>query len=278
MTSGQAQGAAYSHGRYIPSIEGMRAIAVLAVLLFHLDIRGVGGGYLGVDLFFVLSGFIISRNILGDIGRGEFSLRDFYIRRIRRLFPALCATVLITLAAALVLMPPAELAQAAKSGIFALLSLANFHFWLESGYFEAAADAKPLLHTWSLSVEEQYYLFWPALLFALGHYRLRLIVTVALLSLSLMAALTQRHLMPDAVFYQLPFRVHQLMAGALLVLLAQPLRGRAADAATLTGIAGFLLSSYCPGTDSPPRLARSGSACWAACCCWAGKAVSPESC
>ena len=110
--------------------------------------------------------------------RRRFSLRELYLRRFRRLFPALLVTVFLTLVFAVGLVPPAELAETAESGIYALFSLANFNFWLESGYFDAAADAKPLLHTWSLSVEEQFYLFWPALLLLLVNTRRRLVTTL----------------------------------------------------------------------------------------------------
>ena len=172
-SSGSAEN--FPHGGFIPSIEGMRALAVLAVLLFHLDLPGLAGGYLGVDLFFVISGFIITRNILSDLGKGKFSLKEFYLRRFRRLFPALVVTVLLTLAVGIMVMPPLELMNTASSAIFALFSLANFNFWLESGYFEATADAKPLLHMWSLSVEEQFYLIWPTLLLIAVNSRQRVI-------------------------------------------------------------------------------------------------------
>jgi peptidoglycan/LPS O-acetylase OafA/YrhL len=225
---------------FIPSIEGMRALAVLVVLLFHLDIPGFDGGYLGVDLFFVISGFIISRNILSDLRGGTFSLREFYVRRFRRLFPALLVTVLLTLVAALFIVPPIELANTAESAIYALFSLANFHFWLESGYFDAAAEAKPLLHTWSLSVEEQFYLFWPALLLLLANTRRRLALIVLLLCLSLASALLWRDDIPDAIFYLLPFRLHQLMAGALIAILSLRLSTRWGNAGVLVASAGFI--------------------------------------
>jgi peptidoglycan/LPS O-acetylase OafA/YrhL len=186
-------GEVFAHGGFIRSIEGMRALAVLVVLLFHLDIPAFEGGYLGVDLSFVISGFIITRNILSDLHGGSFSLKEFYIRRFRRLFPALLVSVLLTLVVAILIVPPIELVNTAKSAIFAVFSLANFHFWLESGYFDGAASTKPLLHTWSLSVEEQFYLFWPALVLLLANAPRHMIVAVVLLLLSLGSALLWRN-------------------------------------------------------------------------------------
>lgn len=219
----------------------MRALAVLVVLLFHLEVPGFAGGYLGVDLFFVISGFIITRNILSDIHGGRFSIRAFYVRRFRRLYPALLVTVLLTTVVGVAALPPVELANTARSAIFALLSLANFSFWLESGYFDAAAYTKPLLHTWSLSVEEQYYLFWPALVLLLANTRRRAVVTAMLLLFSVCAVLLWRNSFPDAIFFLLPFRLHQLMAGALIAILSARLVGNAAQISLLLGSAGFLL-------------------------------------
>lgn len=232
-----------SHGGFIPSIEGMRSLAVLVVLLFHLDVPGFAGGYLGVDLFFVISGFIISRNILSDVHAGNFSLKEFYLRRFRRLFPALLITVLVTLVSAVVIVPPVELVKTAQSAIYALFSLANFNFWLESGYFDAAADAKPLLHTWSLSVEEQFYLFWPILLLFLANTPRRAMVAVVLLFLSLGLSLLWRDSFPNAIFYLLPFRLHQLMAGALVAILSLHLPAMRGNVSILLGSAGFIVIS-----------------------------------
>lgn len=246
------QQAPLGHGRFLPGIEGMRALAVGVVLLFHLDISFFGGGYLGVDLFFVISGFIISRNILSDIALGKFTLKDFYIRRFRRLLPALLVTVLLTLIAGLFLLPPAELANTAESAIYAVFSLANFHFWLESGYFDAAADAKPLLHTWSLSVEEQFYLFWPALLLALATTRRRVTIILMLLLFSLAAALLWRDVIADAIFYLLPFRLHQLMAGALVAALSLRVSNALGNLTTLVSTAGFVcVAVFLSGSYSP---------------------------
>lgn len=240
---------------FLAGIEGLRALAVLAVLLFHLDLSGFTGGYLGVDLFFVISGFIITRNILLEQGRGTFTLKDFYLRRFRRLFPALAVTVLVTLLAALPLLPPRELALLGESAIFALFSLANINFWLEAGYFDAAAHTKPLLHTWSLSVEEQFYLFWPALLVFLAATR-RAPVAALLLLGSLLGAYFWRVEQADAVFYLLPFRVHQLMVGALVAMLALRLPGAWGNAAVAVGSAGFvglisvLADAFTPATGA----------------------------
>lgn len=244
------------HGGFIPGIEGMRALAVLMVLLFHLDVHFLGGGYLGVDLFFVISGFIITRNILSDQERGRFSLREFYVRRFRRLFPALLATVLLTLLGGTILLPPAELVATAVSSLYAVFSLANIHFWLSSGYFEAAAESQPLLHTWSLSVEEQFYLFWPALLLMLAHTRQRAVVIAVLLAAPMIAGLLLRKEYPDAVFYLLPFRLPQLMAGALLAVLSMRLVGASGNLAVLLASAGLVaLSSISVESLSPATAA-----------------------
>ncbi len=229
-----------SHGGFIPSIEGMRAVAVLAVLLFHLDVPGFSGGFLGVDLFFVISGFIITRNILWDLQSGNFSLKEFYRRRIRRLLPALLVTVLLTLIVSVFVVPPFVLVDIAKSAIFSTLSLANVYFWSGSGYFDAAAITKPLLHTWSLSLEEQFYLLWPALLLLLASKRWRLIICLSLLLLSLSFALLWRDEFPDAIFFLLPFRLHQLMAGALIAILSLRLQASFGNICTLLAAAGFL--------------------------------------
>ena len=245
-------GEVFAHGGFIPSIEGMRALAVLVVLLYHLDVSAFEGGFLGVDLFFVISGFIITRNILADLHSGSFSLKEFYIRRFRRLFPALLVSVLLTLVAAILIVPPVELVNTAKSAIFAVFSLANFNFWLESGYFDAAANTKPLLHTWSLSVEEQFYLLWPALVLLLANTPQRMIVAVVLLLLSLGSALLWRNDFPNGIFFLLPFRLHQLMAGALIAILSLRLVGNSGNLSALLASAGFIaLSMMLNGANSP---------------------------
>jgi peptidoglycan/LPS O-acetylase OafA/YrhL len=241
-----------SHGGFIPSIEGMRAIAVLVVLFFHLDIKFFSGGYLGVDLFFVISGFIITRNILFDLNNENFSIKNFYIRRFRRLFPALAVTILITIIISLLIIPPEQLIKTSQSAISAIFSLANVNFWLEAGYFDASASTKPLLHTWSLSVEEQFYLFWPAALLLLKDVRKLLFFSFALLLLSLTASYIFRASDPDAVFYLLPFRVHQLMAGALVAISLLHLKGWRGNVFAIISVVGFLcLATFFAESKSP---------------------------
>jgi len=217
------------------------------VLLFHLDIDRFAGGYLGVDLFFVISGFIITRNILYEQQRNSFTLREFYIRRFRRLFPALVVTVLLTLVAGMFIISPVELVESAKSALFALFSLANFHFWKDTGYFHAAAHTKPLLHTWSLSVEEQFYLLWPSTLLLLARTRWLVQATLVLLALSLLPALLLQDSHSPAVFYLLPFRVHQLMAGAIVAIASLRARGMSGNLLAALGAAGFALACVLPG-------------------------------
>jgi peptidoglycan/LPS O-acetylase OafA/YrhL len=223
-----------------PEIEGLRAVAVLAVLLFHAGFR-LSGGYIGVDVFFVISGFLITRNILKDYQSGVFTFRRFYVRRIRRLFPALAVTLLATLAAGYVLFAPEDMARLGQSGLYAVVSLSNVLFWTQIGYFDPAATLKPLLHTWSLGVEEQFYLLWPAfvvLAARFGGARAVMAMIAAVGGVSFVSAELLRTASPGAVFYLMPFRMFELCAGAVLVASDRgPPRGVWARIATLGGLA-----------------------------------------
>ena len=224
---------------HLLEIEGLRAVAVLAVVLFHVGFP-ITGGYIGVDVFFVISGFLITRNIRRDQQAGTFTFGRFYIRRIRRLFPALAVTLLVTLAVGSELFAPGDMARLAESAIFAVVSLSNVLFWREIGYFDVSAASKPLLHTWSLAVEEQFYLLWPAVV--VGASRLSqasgVASVVAIVGIcSFAGAEFYRTADPGAVFYLMPFRMFELSSGALLAVI-NPQRPRPflANLATLVGL------------------------------------------
>jgi peptidoglycan/LPS O-acetylase OafA/YrhL len=146
---------------YKPEVDGLRAVAVLSIFAFHLQVAGFSGGFVGVDIFFVISGFVITRGILRDLESGTFSLRAFYARRTRRILPALIATLVATLAAGFVLLSPAELQELAESALATLAFAANLFFHDRTGYFANAGHYRPLLHMWSLGIEEQFYIAVP---------------------------------------------------------------------------------------------------------------------
>ena len=204
---------------YRPDIDGLRAVAVVSVVLCHAFPSAVSGGFVGVDVFFVISGYLISRIIYGEQAAGRFSLMDFYGRRVRRIFPALAATLAATFGYGLVVLLPTELAQLGKHVAGGAGFLSNIVLWGEAGYFDVTATAKPLMHLWSLGVEEQFYALWPAILW-LAHGRRPGTLRVALLLvlLSFAANLHLAEAEADAAGgYLLPFpRFWELMLGAVL--------------------------------------------------------------
>ncbi|MBF0447957.1 MAG: acyltransferase [Magnetococcales bacterium] len=206
--------------KYRADIDGLRALAVLAVLFFHAGSERFSGGFVGVDIFFVISGFLITSIITREIQQGHFSILTFYERRIRRIFPALFSVIFFsTLLAGLILMPD-PFQDFGRSVAATTLFGSNILFWMDTGYFAAAAETKPLLHTWSLAVEEQFYIFFPLLLTWLAGYFGRSWKTVlyplALLSF-LLNILGMDH-DPSAPFFLAPFRAWELLIGAFLAL------------------------------------------------------------
>jgi len=208
---------------YRPDIDGLRAIAVLSVILFHINKALIPGGFVGVDIFFVISGFLISRNILQELEHGKFSIVDFYRRRVKRIALPMLIVVGVTLVAAQVLLLPEDAKRTAVSALWSLLSLANVYFWLnqDTGYFAATSGETPLLHLWSLGVEEQFYIIWPLLLIAV--YRpLRaqsLFVAAALVALaSFLLGEFLFSCTPSFVYYMLPTRAGELLLGAIAAL------------------------------------------------------------
>jgi peptidoglycan/LPS O-acetylase OafA/YrhL len=205
---------------YRPEIDGLRAVAVVSVMLFHAGSPLFSGGYVGVDVFFVISGYLITSIILADLEGGTFSFARFYERRARRILPALYLVMGVSLPVALLLFFPADLKNFLSSlGSISVFS-SNFQFWSESGYFDVDVDLKPMLHTWSLAVEEQYYFLFPIFLVAMvrwKHWPLG-IVFLAAGAVSLLLSHWLSAVAPSANFYLLPTRFWELAIGSGLAL------------------------------------------------------------
>ncbi len=204
--------------KYRPDIDGLRAIAVLSVFAFHANLKFFSGGYVGVDIFFVISGYLVSKMIFQAVVEETFSIVTFYRRRIRRIVPALTAMTLLVLAVSTIYLYPVEIIDLAKSAIASALSLSNIYFWGSASYFDAPANSKPLLHTWSLGVEEQFYIAFPLLIAAVGRGRARtrvmVVVGLGLVSFCVSAFLAAKN--PDSAFYLPQSRAWELMVGALV--------------------------------------------------------------
>ncbi|MCI4665963.1 MAG: acyltransferase [Neomegalonema sp.] len=209
---------------YRPEIDGLRALAVTSVILFHAGFSSFSGGFIGVDVFFVISGYLITRILMSEMRSGEFSLLNFYERRARRILPALLFVLLACIPIAWVNYRPVIFDDYIKDTISVVIFISNFRFWLTRGYFEADADLNPLIHTWSLAVEEQYYLFFPILLLII--YRRALPRLPLLLALLALASLALAEILsvtaPQANFYLLPTRIWEFVAGALCNFLVAP--------------------------------------------------------
>ncbi|MBP8143838.1 MAG: acyltransferase family protein [Inhella sp.] len=207
---------------YRPDVDGLRAIAVLAVIAFHLWPDRVPGGYLGVDVFFVISGYLITGLALAEAERGAFDWRAFYERRARRILPALLLMLACTLAAGFVWMHAQERMALGASAAATAVWSANFYFWRNTGYFLEAANAQALLHTWSLGVEEQFYLAFPLLLWLHRRWGWSVFAAGLLASMALNALVMPTH--PSASFFMLPTRAWELLAGCLLAAQQSKLR------------------------------------------------------
>lgn len=201
---------------YRPDIDGLRAVAVLAVLGFHAFPHALPGGFVGVDVFFVISGYLISTLLFQGLEAGSFSLLDFYRRRIRRIFPALAVVMLFSLAAGWFMLFPDEYTQLGRHAAAACAFVLNFQLWSESGYFDNAAESKPLLHLWSLAVEEQFYIVWPLVLAALWKQRANvLLITLGIGFISFWGNVDMVARSASAAFYWPTTRFWELMMGAM---------------------------------------------------------------
>jgi peptidoglycan/LPS O-acetylase OafA/YrhL len=253
------------HLAYRRDIDGLRAVAILAVLFNHTGVRGFFGGYVGVDVFFVISGFLITGILVREKTSGFRWIAEFYRRRVLRIFPALFVMLAVTTAICSLVMLPSELLRYAKSLATAGLFSSNLLFYSEADYFALASQIKPLLHTWSLAIEEQFYLFWPLLLAAVGRQRrARLAAVVVVLSgVSFAAAMWLSSADASAAFYLLPARAWELGIGALLALGANPIRRRWANEALALIGAGLILlcvKGFAEETVLPLALTCGGTA------------------
>jgi peptidoglycan/LPS O-acetylase OafA/YrhL len=251
--------------KYRPEVDGLRAIAVMAVVLFHARL-GVSGGYIGVDVFFVISGYLITSLIIKDLEAGTFSFWKFWERRIRRILPALTVMILSVLALGWFLLLPNDYANLGKSTVWQALFAANIYFWRNSGYFSPAAEEQPLLHTWSLAVEEQFYFLMPVglfILFRCAFFRRRpilltLLTIGTLLSLALsIYGISHHHF--SATFYLLPTRAWELMLGSILAIAPTriiPSSQWGREIMSCVGIVGILIPCFFYNADTPfPGLA-----------------------
>jgi len=236
-----------SHLEYRPDIDGLRAVAVMLVVLYHLGL-GVNSGFVGVDVFFVISGFLITSKILPQIEASQFSFWSFFKKRLFRLLPAAAVVTVITLVVGWFVMLPEDYASTSKSSIAHLLFSANIFFWKSTDYFQASAETFPLLHTWSLSLEEQFYVICPIVLCVAMKFGYRAVKVVCLLSLliSFYLCLWAVDRFASAHYYLLPTRWWELGLGALIpVLGVQPIRSRVlASGFVVVGILMILISGY----------------------------------
>lgn len=206
-----------SSERYRPELDGLRAVAVLGVMIYHAGF-GLTGGFIGIDVFFVLSGFLITGKVLEELKAGNFSLQQFWERRIRRILPASIATIIVVLASGYFLLSPYDYTKLAQAALCQIFFVGNIFHWMDTSYFAGQAELKPLLHTWSLAIEEQFYFLLPILLWIpfrrKGANTYRILTWLAVASLTASILLTAQA--PSTAFYLLPTRAWELLVGSLI--------------------------------------------------------------
>ena len=233
-----------SYQKYRPDIDGLRAVAVLSVIIFHINSELLPGGFVGVDIFFVISGYLISLYIFREIKNDQFSLTEFYRRRVKRIAPALLVVLSLTLLVSQIILRPVDAEKVAESGLWSLLSLANVYFWLyqDTSYFAASNRELPLLHLWSLGVEEQFYIFWPLLLMLVYKITRSSIFIVSLLLVAFASfGFGELYYVTDSsfVYYMLPTRIGELLFGALVAHLVLTQKIKSLPTAVATLMSGF---------------------------------------
>lgn len=232
--------------QYRKEIDGLRAVAVLPVIFFHAGFPAFSGGFVGVDVFFVISGYLITGILLEEMDQGRFSILRFYERRARRILPALFTVVLFCFPFAWAWMPPDQLRDFAKSVVAVVLFSSNVLFWQESGYFDTVAELKPLLHTWSLAVEEQFYIVFPLFLLAVARFG-RVVLLGAILFIALISLLLSEwasRYAPSGNFFLAPTRAWELLAGSTCAIIQMSSSRRPANWLSVAGLALILFSIF----------------------------------
>jgi peptidoglycan/LPS O-acetylase OafA/YrhL len=240
--------------RYRPEIDGLRAVAVIPVILFHAGYELFSGGFVGVDVFFVISGYLITTIILTEKEAGQFRLGAFYERRARRILPALFFIIAVSIPFAWLWLMPSEMTDFSRSVATIPIFSSNILFWLESGYFDTASELKPLLHTWSLAVEEQYYILFPLFLMLIWNFGKQKVVLIlaaaAVVSLALAEYGSARF--PEATFFLLPTRAWELLIGvfaAFYSFFKRDIRG--SQTLSMIGLALILYSIFAFDEETP---------------------------
>ena len=249
-----------NHPTYRPEIDGLRAVAVLPVILFHAGLPLFDGGFIGVDIFFVISGFLITTIILNELQQNKFSLLKFYERRARRILPALFVMILLCTPLCWYYMLPGEFKRYSISIVATLLFSSNILFWRESGYFHPDSEEKPLLHTWSLAVEEHYYIVFP-LLMMLFWFLGKRVVFFGLLITSILSLAFSEYVIANtsgnSAFFLLPMRAWELLVGSMGAFVSRDMRNKLPSSVPLIGllmlVGSFLLVS--PLTPWPSSVA-----------------------
>lgn len=238
------------HLAYRPDIDGLRALAVLAVVIFHFNKKWLPGGFVGVDIFFVISGFLITGIVARQVAAGTFSFADFYMRRVRRILPAALFTTLTTLVFGSVFMLPDDAKALSLSAVASTISAANIYFWkfLDTSYFASSSDTVPLLHMWSLGVEEQFYLIWPALLLLtlkFGGRTTTVVVAAIIAAASFWYGESKLAADPTFSYYMLPSRAGELLIGGIAFFGSEAFKGRVSHLyAQAMAVAGALLLAW----------------------------------
>lgn len=261
--------------KYRTDIDGLRGLAVIAVLLFHAGLP-VPGGFIGVDVFFVISGFLITGILVHSAENKKLSVIDFYKRRIIRLYPALCATLILTMLAGFLIFDPSMLIEMVRSATWAAFSASNIYFFNDGGYFAASSDVKPLLHTWSLGVEQQFYLVWPFVIM-IGVFLGRKPLAIMLILISVVSVfLSQKYLSIDssASYFLTPMRVFELSIGGVLALVKRDCNSNVCkEILCIIGIVIIVASSLMMNSESPfPGFMALIPCAGAALCIYSGSA------